>query len=303
MLLNDESPKLSKIIVVSGMAGSGKSVVLRALEDIGFHCVDNLPAPLLPGFIDACAENKFHAPLLALALDVRDRTMPKALLKCWERLTSLTQVEMLFLEADSDVLLTRFRETRRIHPLTKVSHDQFESKVDSLTEAISLDAKMLEPVRARATRVIDTSKISAQMLRQMILHDYAPSAEHVELALLLVSFGFKYGTPADLDTLFDVRCFRNPHYIEQLRPLTGLNTEVADFVLGDPQVQDFIDKTFDLLNFLIPLYKTEGKRYLGVGIGCTGGKHRSVAIVEALGKRLRQILPNLKIEHRHFDRE
>jgi len=293
----------SQIIVVSGMAGSGKSVALRALEDLGFHCVDNLPALLLSGFIDSYASQQFHAPLVALALDARDRTMPAALLECWDKLNAASAVELLFLEAREDVLLNRFRETRRIHPLSGEQQGNQRLKAQTLAQAISLDAEILRPVRSLATRVIDTTKISSQMLRQMILHDYAPSAEHLEMAVQLVSFGFKHGAPADLDTLFDVRCFPNPHYISELRPLTGLNDKVSEFVLKEPKVLEFIEKTYDLLSFLIPLYRSEGKRYFSVGIGCTGGKHRSVAIVEALGKRLRTILPTLKIEHRHFDKE
>lgn len=301
------SPSLSipqsKIIIVSGMAGSGKSVALRALEDLGFHCVDNLPALLLSGFIDAFTEHRFHAPLVALALDARDRKMPAELMACWERLNSAASLELIFLEANDDVLLNRFRETRRVHPLTNESQGNSRKKSQSLADAITLDAEILRPVRSLATRVIDTTKISTQMLRQTILHDYAPSAEHLEMAVQLVSFGFKHGTPADLDTLFDVRCFPNPHYSEELRPLTGLSDEVSGFVLGDSRVQEFIEKTHNLLTFLLPLYRSEGKRYFSVGIGCTGGKHRSVAIVEALGKRLRPIMPKLKIEHRHFDKE
>lgn len=293
----------SQIIVVSGMAGSGKSVVLRALEDVGFHCVDNLPALLLPGFIEACASQQFHASHIALALDTRDQTLPEVLLQHWQRLRSMTQLDMIFLEASPEVLLNRFRETRRSHPLTTSSRDAGVEKIDTLARAITVDGEILEPIRSLATRVIDTSSMSGQMLRQLVLHDYAPSTENLELALVLVSFGFKHGTPADLDTVFDVRCFPNPHYIHNLRPLTGLNSEVSNFVLNNAQVSVFIDKVTDLLTFLVPLYRAEGKRYLGVGIGCTGGKHRSVAIVEALSKRLRPILPNHKTEHRHFDRE
>lgn len=293
----------AQIIVVSGMAGSGKSVVLRALEDVGFHCVDNLPALLLPGFIEACSAHKFHATHIALALDTRDQTMPEVLIHYWQRLKSISQVDMIFLEASPDVLLNRFRETRRSHPLTTSNRDEGAEKIETLARAIAVDAEILEPIRTLATRVIDTSNMSGQMLRQLILHDYAPSTDNLELALVLVSFGFKHGTPADLDTLFDVRCFPNPHYIPELRPLTGLNAEVSNFVLGNNQVSIFIDKVSELLTFLIPLYRAEGKRYLGVGIGCTGGKHRSVAIVEALSKRLRPVLPNHKTEHRHFDRE
>lgn len=301
--MSSEDLSSLRIMVVTGMAGSGKSVALRALEDLGFHCVDNLPALLLPQFIEACRSHKINSRNIALALDARDRSMPKALLESWPALNSLAQIEILFLEAHPDVLLNRFRETRRAHPLTSsLAHDE-NVGTTSLASAIELDAEILEPVRKLATRVIDSSNISSQMLRQMIFHDYAPMTEHWKLGVLLVSFGFKYGAPADLDTLFDVRCFPNPHYNPTLRPLTGMDQQVADFVFSEDNASKFLDKTEDLLRFLIPLYEKEGKRYLGVGIGCTGGKHRSVAIVEALGKRLKPLIPTLKIEHRHFDRE
>ncbi|MEY4065806.1 MAG: RNase adapter RapZ [Pseudomonadota bacterium] len=292
-----------RIVVVTGMAGSGKSVALRALEDLGFHCIDNLPAQLLPHFLDACANNSIHSRFVALALDARDRSMPDALMEGWQRLNQIAQVEMLFLEAGHDILLNRFRETRRSHPLAIIMEGQKSSAAETLSEAILLDADILEPVRKLATRVMDTSQVSPQMLRQLIFHDYAPSTDLVEMGLLLVSFGFKHGVPADLDTVFDVRCFPNPHYLPALRPLTGLDEPVSQFVLSDPRVCQFLDKTVDLMNFLIPLYRTEGKRYLGVGVGCTGGKHRSVAVVAAMSKRLRDLIPSLKVEHRHIDRE
>lgn len=292
-----------KVIVITGMAGSGKSVALRALEDLGFHCVDNLPAQLLPQFLDACKQSQFHSKSIALALDARDKSMPAALISCWPQLTSMTNAEMLFLEASSDVLVNRFRETRRSHPLAQYSADEQQTTVKGLLDAIELDAEILEPVRQIATRLIDTSRVSSQTLRQMITHDYAPELEHQLMALMLVSFGFKHGAPSDLDTVFDVRCLPNPHYEKTLRPLTGLDSRVRDFVLSNAKSSELINKISELLEFLIPMYQAEGKRYLTVGIGCTGGKHRSVSVVEALGERLKQIVPNLRIEHRNIDRE
>lgn len=170
-------------------------------------------------------------------------------------------------------------------------------------DAIELDAEILEPVRQIATRVIDTSRMPSQTLRQLITHDYAPELENQLMALMLVSFGFKHGVPSDLDTVFDVRCLPNPHYEKELRPLTGLDARVKEFVLSDDRSKEVVKKFQELLEFLIPMYQAEGKRYLTVGIGCTGGKHRSVSIVEALGERLRQVVPNLRIEHRNKDRE
>lgn len=292
-----------KVIVVTGMAGSGKSVALRALEDLGFHCVDNLPAQLLPQFLDACQKSQFHSKSIALALDARDRSMPAALIGCWPQLMTMTSTEMLFLEASCDVLVNRFRETRRSHPLSQSTTNELQLTPKGLLDAIELDAEILEPVRKIATRVIDTSRISSQTLRQMITHDYAPELEHQLMALMLVSFGFKHGVPSDLDTVFDVRCLPNPHYEKELRPLTGLDAMVRDFVLSNDKSLELVKKLNELLEFLIPMYQAEGKRYLTVGIGCTGGKHRSVSVVEALGERLRLFVPTLRIEHRNIDRE
>lgn len=292
-----------KIIIVTGMAGSGKSVALRALEDLGFHCVDNLPAQLLPQFLEACERSQFHSKTIALALDARDRSMPDALINVWPRLNQMANAEMLFLEASLDVLVSRFRETRRSHPLAPAASETDDASPQGLLKAIELDAEILVPVRNIATRLIDTSRISSQTLRQLITHDYAPSTEHQRMALLLVSFGFKHGTPSDLDTVFDVRCLPNPHYDLQLRPLTGLDARVRDYVFGNEKSRDLVNKIAELLEFLIPMYQNEGKRYLGVGIGCTGGKHRSVSIVESLGERLRHTVPNLQIEHRNIGRE
>jgi len=292
-----------KVIVVTGMAGSGKSVALRALEDLGFHCVDNLPAQLLPQFLEACQKSQFHSKSIALALDARDRSMPAALTGCWPQLNSMTSAEMLFLEASCEVLVNRFRETRRSHPLTQTTANELQLTPGGLLDAIELDAEILEPVRQVATRVIDTSRMPSHTLRQMITHDYAPELEHQLMALMLVSFGFKHGVPSDLDSVFDVRCLPNPHYEKVLRPLTGLDPRVKNFVLSDENSMKLVEKLTELLEFLIPMYQTEGKRYLTVGIGCTGGKHRSVSVVEALGERLRRVVPTLRVEHRNKDRE
>ncbi|MEY2987846.1 MAG: hypothetical protein RJB13_1367 [Pseudomonadota bacterium] len=301
--MTDSYQMPDKVIVVTGMAGSGKSVALRALEDLGFHCVDNLPAQLLPQFLEACQKSQFHSKSIALALDARDRSMPAALISCWPKLNSMTSTEMLFLEASCDVLVTRFRETRRSHPLAQSHTEELHLNPTGLLDAIELDAEILEPVRQIATRVIDTSRMPSQTLRQLITHDYAPELENQLMALMLVSFGFKHGVPSDLDTVFDVRCLPNPHYEKELRPLTGLDARVKEFVLSDDKSKELVKKFQELLEFLIPMYQAEGKRYLTVGIGCTGGKHRSVSIVEALGERLRQVVPNLRIEHRNKDRE
>ena len=292
-----------KVIVVTGMAGSGKSVALRALEDLGFHCVDNLPAQLLPQFLEALQKSQFHSKSIALALDARDRSMPEALIGCWPQLNSMTPTEMLFLEASCEVLVNRFRETRRSHPLAQSCTEELQFTPKGLLDAIELDAEILEPVRQIATRIIDTSRMPSQTLRQLITHDYAPELEHQLMALMLVSFSFKHGVPTDLDTVFDVRCLPNPHYEKELRPLTGLDPKVREFVFSDDNSLELLKKIHELLEFLIPMYQTEGKRYLTVGIGCTGGKHRSVSVVEALGERLRHVVPTLRIEHRNKDRE
>lgn len=298
-------PHKKHLTIISGLAGSGKTVAIHALEDLGYYCVDNLPASLLLPFADALAQDSIKADFIGLALDARDPDMPEVLKSHFTRFSELCHIEILFIEAREDVVLKRYRETRRLHPLSRGqgTGQPGQEFPKSLHEAIQLDIQTLAPIRLLATRLVDTSEMSAQFLRQFIRHEYSPTAASSDIQVNIVSFGFKHGIPQDVDTLFDVRCFPNPHYVAELRPLTGLSKEVREFVFTDPNVAEFIARVENLLIFMYPLYRTEGKRYYGVGIGCTGGKHRSVAIVEELSIRLKKRIPSITVEHRHFDKE
>lgn len=289
-----------RLLVVTGLAGAGKTVAIRALEDLGYYCIDNLPSPLIAPFLASLRDGSLAARELALALDSRDAGSPRELIRLLPELKELASVEILFVEAQESVVLKRFRETRRTHPLSRGATGHAPL---NLGDAIRLDAVLLASLRPLATRIIDTTEMTSDFLRKLIRHDYAPKAVDSEVLFNVLSFGFKYGMPGDVDTVFDVRCFLNPYYVDSLRPLTGLSPEVSTFVFSDPNVEAFVGKVTDLLTSLYPLYKAEGKRYFGIGIGCTGGKHRSVAIAEALSARLRPHVPLVSVEHRHFDKE
>lgn len=302
----------SRLVVVTGLAGSGKTVAIRALEDLGFHCIDNLPSIMLADLVTSIISGHLKYQNIALALDTRDPLAVPTLISRSETLRQFFRFEILFVEADENTVLKRFRETRRRHPLSvppaagpdeASQRAQAEQQPIALRAAIALDAQTLRPIRDIADRVIDTTQMTADFLRKLIRSTYATKMESYEVHLNIVSFGFKHGVPQDLDTLFDVRCFRNPHYQDDLRPRTGLDKQVQDYVFSDPNVSEFIGRIYDLLLFLYPLYCAEGKKYFGIGIGCTGGKHRSVAIAEELHRMLHSTLPYVSVEHRHFDRE
>lgn len=284
-------------MIVSGLAGSGKTVAIHALEDLGYYCIDNLPAVLLESFTQKDVLSHIKASHIALALDSRDRETPRTFQAIYEKLSEVFVIKIFYLQASREMILKRFRETRRLHPLI------FQSKSPlNLQEAIELDEKTLAPIKQLANRVLDTSEMLAHSLKGFVYHEFAPSDKSTHVLVNFVSFGFKYGIPSDLDTVFDVRCFKNPHYDPKLRALTGLTQEVRESVLSDPNVEIFITKVTELIQFFYPLYQKEGKRYFAIGIGCTGGKHRSIVIVEELAKIFRKHLPLVGIDHRHINR-
>lgn len=290
-----------RIIIVSGLAGSGKTVAIRALEDLGYQCIDNLPAALLDSFVASVTKKKLKEQNIALALDSREPEAPKILTSYISQLKKHAQVDILFFEASTSVLLRRFKETRRAHPLTL--HKNEKNKAENLIEAIKKDSQFLKPLRKYANKIIDTSSMASPYLRELIRNTYSAENKSSNLQLTLISFGFKHGAPESLDMILDVRCFSNPYYVPSLRKLTGLQPKVRKHVFADKGVAPFLKKVTDLLLFLYPLYVKEGKHYFAIGIGCTGGKHRSVAIVEELCKRLRKKIPIVKIEHRHIEKE
>ncbi len=293
----DNLIKKKSLVIVSGLAGSGKTIVIHALEDLGYYCIDNLPAVLLKTFANKEVQLHINAEQIALALDSRDFETPKTFQEIYFNLKEFYNISVVYLTSTEEVISKRFRETRRQHPLTS------KNALLNLHKAIMLDEKTLTPIKKLAQRILDTSELSVQNLKKFIYHNYAPSEKSKHILLNLISFGFKHGVPSDIDNMFDVRCFKNPYYEESLRHFTGKDPQVKDYVFSDINVPIFIKKVNELVEFLYPLYQEEGKRYFAIGIGCTGGKHRSVAIAEELAKIFRGLYPFVSIDHRHLDRE
>lgn len=292
---SEKTQRKKKLIIVSGLAGSGKSVVIHALEDLGYTSIDNLPSSLLKSLASEKNLEKIDSEHIALALDTRDINTPKTLKRIYPKLKNNCSLSIVFLVASKEVILKRFRETRRKHPVPNPSYTNL-----SLPEMIDLDEIMLEPIRRLTDVVIHTTNLDPQNLKKYIYHHFAPHQKSNHLDLNFISFGFKHEIPTDVDSYLDVRCFPNPYYEEHLRAKTGLDPDVRDFILNDPSVQLFLEKTVALLEFLYPLYQNEGKKYFAFGIGCTGGKHRSVAIVEELAKHFSKKFPAVNVEHRHI---
>ncbi|MEK7747529.1 MAG: RNase adapter RapZ [Nitrospirota bacterium] len=269
-----------ELIIVSGLSGAGKSVVLRCFEDIGFFCVDNLLPPLLPKFIELCDQQENEITRVALGIDIRNRGFLDTFIEMYNTLLEGThQVELLFIEARDEILVRRFSESRRPHPLGRGRAVEY---------GIAEEKEKLSDLRDIANQIIDTSDLSLGNLKKKIVQDYVPRESGTKLHISLVSFGFKYGVPHDLDMLFDVRFLRNPYFERELRFQTGHDKPVQNFVYSQKESELFVKKFIDLLDLLVPLYEASGKSYLTVGIGCTGGKHRSVAIVNLLNEVLLQ---------------
>lgn len=280
-----------RFVVVTGMSGGGKSTALKMLEDVGFYCVDNLPVPLIEKFVELIALPNSEVNKVALGLDVRADQPFEDARKILEKLKENGYAfEILFMEASDQVLLKRYKETRRMHPLSP------EGRVE---DGILKERKILENTRSTADYVIDTSKLLTRELKEEIDRIFVKNEEYNSLIVTILSFGFKYGIPADADLVFDVRFLPNPFYIEELKYKTGNDAEVQDYVMAFPEAEVFIDKLSDMLEFLIPNYVKEGKYQLVIGIGCTGGKHRSVTLANKLYDRLKNRGNyGLKIAHR-----
>lgn len=282
-----------EFVIITGLSGAGKTHALHSLEDIGFYCVDNIPPQLLHTFYDLCektAENSMKK--VAVVVDIRagDLTDPlKIELQKFD--AEGKKYKILYLDANTDVLLTRYKETRRKHPLA----DSFSGCTTE--DAVKLEEQLLHDIKLTANYVIDTSKISVKQLKQrvttMFTGDFTKS-----LIVTCVSFGFKYGIPLEADLMFDVRCLPNPYYITELKPLTGLDEAVREYVLGFDETQQFIDRLLPLIDYLIPLYKKECKSELVIAIGCTGGKHRSVTIARLLNSHFVEMGQKSAIQHR-----
>ena len=280
-----------RFVIVTGMSGGGKSTALRMLEDVGFYCVDNLPVPLIEKFVELIAMPNSEVGKVALGLDVRADQPFEDAQKVLEKLKENGySFEILFMEASDQVLLKRYKETRRMHPLSP------DGRVE---DGILKERKILQDIRSKADYVIDTSKLLTRELKEEIDRIFVKNEEYNSLMITILSFGFKHGIPADADLVFDVRFLPNPFYIDELKYKTGNDKEVQDYVMSFPEAHSFIDKLVDMIEFLIPNYVKEGKYQLIIGIGCTGGKHRSVTLANELYKRMKnQGDYGLKIDHR-----
>lgn len=285
-----------RMIVVTGMSGAGKSTALKMLEDIGYFCVDNLPVPLVPKLADMMCTQLMELEKVALGIDIRSGQRFQELESALEELKSSGIIyEILFLDAQDDVLVKRYKETRRTHPLAE------RDRIDS---GIQKERAYLESLRKKADYILDTSQMLTRELQAELNKIFVENKEYKNIYITILSFGFKYGIPNDADLVFDVRFLPNPYYIEELRALTGNDKPIRDFVMGNEKAEEFLNKLEDLVRFLIPNYVSEGKHQLVIAIGCTGGKHRSVTLANELFAKL-QSEENfgIKIEHRDIEKD
>lgn len=266
-----------EILIISGLSGAGKSKAASYLEDMGFYIVDNMPAAMILKFAEFCAGGNGRYDRVALVYDVRTASSFTELFDVLDKLRAMEGAcRMLFLEAEPEVIIKRYKETRRRHPLA--------DQADSLEEAVRRERELMQPVRERADHVIDTSHTSTAQLRGELLRLFGDPEEKGGMTVSVTSFGFKYGLPLEADLVFDVRFMPNPFYIEELRPQTGLDQAVSDYVFSFQQTQGYLKRLEDLLSFSLPLYAEEGKTTLVIAVGCTGGHHRSVAVTHALAE-------------------
>ncbi|MGI9952189.1 RNase adapter RapZ [Moorellaceae bacterium AZ2] len=280
-----------RLVIVTGLSGAGKTQAIRFLEDLGFFCIDNLPPSLIPGLVELL--NKQGPPSgenkkVALVMDIRGGAFFEGLEEALGYLDNQGfPYEILFLEASDETLVRRYKETRRRHPLAG----------ESIMEGILEERRRLQEIKGRASKIIDTSELTPRQLKEQIMELFG--GEREQLTITVVSFGYKYGIPLDADLVVDVRFLPNPYYVPALRPFTGHDRCVADFVLESPVTSEFIVRFMDLMNFLIPHYVKEGKSHLVIAIGCTGGQHRSVTLANKIGELLRT--PNRKVIVKHRD--
>ena len=273
-------------VIITGLSGSGKSVALNALEDIGFFCVDNLPVTLIKTFVGLCHKTRSISKV-AIGVDIRERKFLASFSETALALRRTQKLEIIYLEAKEDILLRRFKETRRPHPLGN----------KDLKMAIRKESKRLLLLRQEADRIMNTSLLSPHDLRNLLAKTYSGSRKK-SMAITLISFGYKYGIPSEVDLLFDVRFLPNPYFIEELRDFPGTSGKVKNFIFKQQETKDFLHTLYPLLLYTIPLYQQEGRSYLTVGIGCTGGRHRSPAIAQKIQTELKKNKLDSAIVHR-----
>ncbi len=285
-----------KLVILTGMSGAGKSTALKMMEDIGFYCVDNLPIPLIEKFVELSETSKDELQKFAIGVDIRSGDSFSELHTVLDRLDEEGKSpEILFLDAEDNVLVKRYKETRRNHPL---------SGGERVESGIALERERLGFLRKRADYIIDTSRLLTRELRAELDKIFVKQQDYKNLFITILSFGFKYGIPADSDLVFDVRFLPNPYYVEGLRAKNGNDKEIQDYVLQFGEAHEFLQKLTDMVNFLIPNYIIEGKNQLVISIGCTGGKHRSVTLANELYHRLSGNKEyGLKIEHRDIEKD
>lgn len=282
------APPQPQLVIITGVSGSGKGTVLKALEDVGYYAVDNLPVDLIPKFAELTKDSP-NISRAALVVDIREGFSLHRFPKIFRSLKRKLSVHLLFLDADDNVLLRRFSETRRPHPLGADS---------SVEESIRAERAQLEPIRTLADLKINTSKFTVHELRDYIKQNFSGSRQEDKIRIYINSFGYRHGVPSDSDLVFDVRFLPNPNYVPGFKHLTGRNAAVARYIRSYPQTVEFIERISDLLIYLLPHYIQEGKSYLTISFGCTGGHHRSVFIADQIGKRLEKAGFKTKVNHR-----
>jgi len=284
-----------QFLIITGMSGAGKTLCVKYFEDIGFFCVDNLPPSLIPKFAELCLQGQNKMKKIALIMDIRGGSMFLDLFPALESLASYgISYKILFLEAKDNVLIQRFKETRRMHPL---------SPEGRILDGILEERRILQPVKEKANYIIDTSYLNPRQLKHEIHNLFVEGKPYSGLIISVTSFGFKYGVPIDCDLVFDVRFIPNPFYIEKLKHLTGNDKQVEEYVMSFSESQIFLAKLVDMLDFLIPNYIREGKNQLVIGIGCTGGKHRSVTMANMLYNTLKAKNSSVILEHRDIEKD
>jgi len=284
------------IIIVSGLSGAGKSRVAAVLEDMDFYCVDNMPVSMMPKFAELCLATHGRYERVALVTDVRALEDVGELFRTFDEMREIgCGHKILFVEAEMETIVRRYKETRRRHPL--------DAAGQSIEQAVKKETEMLAPVREQAHEIIDTTGLTLNKLQRLLFKRFMGGQEYKALSVSIKSFGFKYGLPIEADLLFDVRFMPNPFYVPELRDKTGLDDIVKDYVFGMEQSNEFFSRLCDMLDFLLPYYIEEGKRYLVVSIGCTGGKHRSPALAHALSEHLSEQGYPVDCIHRDIEKE
>lgn len=291
--VSDESGETMRFVIITGLSGAGKSLTVKCMEDLGYYCVDNLPPVLIPRFAELCEKTKGSIDKIALVMDIRGGLFFAELFNSLEDFKRLGyEYEILYLDASDEVLIKRYKETRRSHPL---------SREGSIGEGIKLEREKLHRLKEMACTILDTSRLNPTQLKEELRHLYLEGGERNHFMISLTSFGFKYGVPLDSDLVIDVRFLPNPFYEDELKLLTGLDAKIRNYVLENETALTFLSKLEDMMLFLAPHYIKEGKHQVVMGIGCTGGKHRSVSIAIELASRLRENGYRVIIEHRDVE--